>query len=66
MTGAALSLWLSVSPAERAEALSDLVGAGDLRLVGTDDGDLALIRTHDRDVTFFEIGTMPVLPTAAA
>jgi hypothetical protein len=36
MTGAALALWLSVETAERANALADLVGSGDVALLETE------------------------------
>jgi hypothetical protein len=65
MTPTELQLWLAADVTERADALASLIEAGDLRLVDHD-GELVLIRGHDRIVTNLEAGSMPVLPPASA
>jgi hypothetical protein len=64
MTATQIALWLRTAPAERSAALDDLMTSGDVRLVDHD-GEPVLVRGHDRDVTLFEVGAMPVLPVGA-
>lgn len=63
MTATQLALWLRTAPAERAAALDDLVGSGDLRFVAADDG-ITVTKTHTSDLTRLETGAAPMLPPA--
>jgi hypothetical protein len=66
ISATALSLWMSVDVAERASALADLLRSGDLA-IHQDDGDaFGVTRSHSREITIYEIGTTPILPTAVA
>jgi hypothetical protein len=60
MTPAELSLWLRTAPAENASALDDLVTSGDLEIM-TDVDQFTTRRSHNRELTRFEIGPLPPL-----
>ena len=66
ISGAELSLWLRSETEQKAGAIDDLVTAGDLAITEDDVGGFALIRSHDRVVTMFEIGALPMLRNAYA
>ena len=48
--------------AARSDALADLLGAGDVRLISDSNDDVVLVRTHRNTVTRYEAGTLPVVP----
>jgi hypothetical protein len=61
-TPATLAIWLA--SADNVESITALVTSGDLKFAEYPGGGLTVLRTHDRDLTRFEIGTAPILPPA--
>jgi hypothetical protein len=66
MTPAELALWLRCDLQANADAVADLVGSNDLKIIS--DGDLfTLARAHDGAVTYLETGIhLPLLAEASA
>jgi hypothetical protein len=64
VTPSALGLWLLADPAERSQAMIDLIASQDLLIVADSDT-FAVVRAHDEIVWHLETGNhFPLAPMA--